>query len=115
MEGGKQRASLTDEAALRGKMDPKDVEHLQSYIRRWCLREEAPANIFIDEVEKPNNDPGPIADAQEGTLLDLGLDHIRCGSPALTEPDILTSPHKEPPSSSFPSTAFEVSLMRFFS
>jgi len=100
MDGGKQRASLTDEAALRGKMDPRDVEHLQEYIRQWCLREEAPANIFVDESENHNNDPGAILDCQ-------GLDHIRSGSLALTEPDLQSSPHKEPPSSSCPSATLE--------
>ena len=102
MDGGKQRASLTDEAALRGKLDPKDVERLQAYIRQWCLREEAPANIFVDD----NNDPGAV--------LDSGLDHIRAGSPALTEPDLQSSPHKEPPGSSCPSATLEVSSIRLF-
>jgi hypothetical protein len=114
MDGGKQRASLTDEAALRGKMDPKDVERLQTYIRQWCLREEAPANIFVDEIENRNNGPGAATDVPEEVKepsLNLGLDHIRSGSPALTEPDLLSSPHKEPPSSSCPLTV-EVSLMR---
>jgi hypothetical protein len=93
MAGGKQRASLTDEAALRGKMDPKDVEHLQTYIRQWCLRDEAPTDIVVDEIEN----------------------HIRSGSHALTEPDLLSSPHKVPlPSSSSRSITPEVNSLCLF-
>ncbi|KAF8197594.1 hypothetical protein BJ912DRAFT_953978 [Pholiota molesta] len=40
MKGGKYRQSVVDDASLRGKMDPRDVEHLQIYIRAWCLRDE---------------------------------------------------------------------------
>ncbi|KIM48648.1 hypothetical protein M413DRAFT_34897, partial [Hebeloma cylindrosporum] len=40
MNGGKQRESIVSEAGLRGKMDPKDVELLQTYIKEWCLRED---------------------------------------------------------------------------
>ena len=108
MIGGKQRASLTDEAALRGKMDPKDVEHLQSYIRQWCLRDEAPADIFIDEIENRSNHPGAVMDVQEEHLDNLDLDYIRSGSQALTEPDPL------PPSSSCPSITLEVRFVYLF-
>lgn len=123
MKGGKQRASLTDEAALRGRMDPKDIEHLQTYLREWCLREEAPANIFVDEIENcvdDNSHLGARKDIQgevEEPLLNLDLvntDRLRSGSPAPTEPDLPASPHKLPPSSSCPSVAFEVSPMRFY-
>ena len=103
MNGGKQRASLTDEAALRGKMDPKDVERLQTYIRQWCLRDEVPADIFVDEIENHNH-PGMITDVQEDPLNNLGLDHIRSGSEPLTEP----YPLSLPPSSSCPSISLEV-------
>ena len=111
MDGGKQRASLTDEAALRGKMDPKDVERLQTYIRQWCLREEAPADIFVDEIENHNNHPnhpGAITDFQEEFLINPGLDHIRSGSHPLSEPD----PMSLPPSSSCPSISLEVLEVR---
>lgn len=40
MKGGKYRQSVVDDASLRGKMDPRDVEHLQIYIRAWCLQDE---------------------------------------------------------------------------
>ena len=103
MDGGKQRASLTDEAALRGKMDPKDVERLQTYIRQWCLRDEAPVDIFVDEIENLNNHPGAMAGVQEEPLNDPGFDHIRSGSLPLTEPDLSL-----PPSSSCPSITLEV-------
>jgi hypothetical protein len=109
MNGGKQRASLTDEAALRGKMDPKDVERLQTYIRQWCLRDEAPADIFVDEIENHNH-PGAIMDVQEEPLINLGLDHIRSGSHPLTEPDTLSLP----PSSSCPSISLEVRSVCLF-
>jgi hypothetical protein len=110
MIGGKQRASLTDEAALRGKMDPKDVDHLQTFIRQWCLRDEAPADIFVDEIENHNNYPGAVTEAQEEPLNNLGLDYIRSGSHALTEPDLLSLP----PSSSFPSITLEVRSVCLF-
>ena len=108
MNGGKQRAGLTDEAALRGKMDPKDVERLQTYIRQWCLREEAPADIFVDEIENHNIHPGAITDFQEEFLINPGLDHIRSGSHPLSEPD----PMSLPPSSSCPSISLEVLEVR---
>ncbi|KAF8808984.1 hypothetical protein BYT27DRAFT_7254873 [Phlegmacium glaucopus] len=116
MKGGKQRASLTDEAALRGRMDPKDIEHLQTYIREWCLREEAPANIFVDEIENRvdnNNHRGARKDIQEEDeepLLNPGVvvaDRLHSGSPAPMEPVILSSPHRLPPSSSCPSVTLE--------
>lgn len=110
MIGGKQRASLTDEAALRGRMDPKDVERLQAFIRQWCLRDEAPANIFIDEIKNHNNHPGAEMDVQEEPVNNLGLDHIRSGSHALTEPDRLSLP----PSSSYPSMTLEVRSVCLF-
>ena len=109
MNGGKQRASLTDEAALRGKMDPKDVERLQTYIRQWCLPDEAPADIFVDEIENHNH-PGMITDVQEDPLNNLGLDHIRSGSEPLTEP----YPLSLPPSSSCPSISLEVRSVCLF-
>lgn len=108
MIGGKQRASLTDEAALRGKMDPKDVEHLQSYIRQWCLRDNAPADVFVDEIENHNDYLGAVMDVQEEPSNNLDLDYIRSGSHALTEPDLL------PPSSSCPSIALEVRSVCLF-
>ena len=110
MNGGKQRASLTDEAALRGKMDPKDVERLQTYIQQWCLRDEAPADIiFVDEIEDHNNHSGAITDVQE---VPLDLDNIRSGSHPLTEPDHLSLP----PSSLCPSISLEVrSVCLFYS
>jgi hypothetical protein len=108
MNGGKQRASLTDEAALRGKMDPKDVERLQAFIRQWCLRDEAPADIFVDEIKNHGNHPGAEMDVQEEPLNDMGLDYIRSGSHALTEPDLL------PPSSSCPSVTLEVRFVFLF-
>jgi hypothetical protein len=107
MNGGKQRASLTDEAFLRGKMDPKDVERLQTYIRQWCLRDDAPADIFVDEIESHNNYSGAITDVQEESSNHLGLDHVRSGSHPLTEPDSLSLP----PSSSCPSISLEVRSM----
>ena len=109
MNGGKQRAGLTDEAALRGKMDPKDVERLQTYIRQWCLREEEPADIFVDEIEDHNDLPGAITDVQEEFLINPGLDHIRSGLHPLSEPDALSLP----PSSSCPSISLEVLEVRF--
>lgn len=121
MEGGKQRASLTDEAALRGKMHPKDVEHLQAHIREWCLREEGPTNIFANEIEDPigdNNHLGATKDIQEEDKKpSLNLGHVitdspRSESPALTELDLPSSPHRIPPSSSCPSVT--VSSMRLF-
>ena len=116
MNGGKQRASLADDAALRGKMDPKDVEHLQTYIRQWCLRDEVPADIFVDEIEDHNH-PGVVTDVQEEVkelFLNSGLGHILSESHALTEPDLLSLPHKVSPSSSCPSITFEVSSLCLF-
>ena len=113
MNGGKQRASLTDEAALRGKMDPKDVERLQKYIRQWCLRDEAvqaPADIIVDEIENHNNYPGATMDVQEEPLYKLGLNNIRSGSHPITEPDLLSLP----PSSSCPSITLEVRSVHLF-
>ena len=113
MNGGKQRASLTDEAALRGKMDPKDVERLQKYIRQWCLRDEAvqaPADIIVDEIENHNNYPGATMDVQEEPLYKLGLNYIRSGSHPITEPDLLSLP----PSSSCPSMTLEVRSVHLF-
>jgi len=110
MNGGKQRASLTDEAALRGKMDPKDVERLQTYIRQWCFRDETPVDIFVDEIENHNNHPEAVTDVEEEPLNNLGLDHIRSGSHPLTEPDRLSLP----PSSSCPSITFEVRSVYLF-
>ena len=113
MDGGKQRASLIDEAALRGKMDPKDVEHLQTYIRQWCLREEAPTDIFVDEIEDHNH-PGAVTDVQEEVkepFLNPGLDSE---SHASTESDLLSLPHKVPPSSSCPSIILEVGSLCLF-
>ena len=97
MKGGKQRASLTDEAALRGRMDPRDVEHLQTYIREWCLREEAPANIQAVEEPFPNS----------GLVI---ADRVRSGSPAPTEPDLVSPPLDSP----CPSVTLGVSSMPFF-
>ncbi|EEB97425.1 hypothetical protein MPER_03259, partial [Moniliophthora perniciosa FA553] len=37
MSGGKRRKGLSDEAGLRGKMDPMDVSKLQKLLSKWCL------------------------------------------------------------------------------
>ena len=120
MDGGKQRASLTEEAALRGRMDPKDVEHLQAYIREWCLREEAPAkNFIVDEIENQSKRLGTLMDGQEEVkepLLNPGLvipDRLRSLSPVLTDP-VPSSPLQVPSSSSYPSVTPGVSLCVFF-
>ena len=106
-----------DEASLRGRMDPKDVERLQTYIREWCLREEAPVNIFVDEIENRNN-PEAIRNIQEEVkepLFDLGPDRLRFQSPALTEPVLSSSLHEVPPTSSCPSVPLRVSSCAFLS
>ncbi|KAF8969590.1 hypothetical protein BDZ97DRAFT_1794071 [Flammula alnicola] len=59
MNGGKQRQSVVDDASLRGRMDPQDVEHLQTYIREWCLRDEGRAGtLIVDDV--PTDEPTVI-------------------------------------------------------
>ncbi|THU81503.1 hypothetical protein K435DRAFT_472040 [Dendrothele bispora CBS 962.96] len=39
MKGGSARKGLSNEAGLRGKMDPKDVAAIGKCLKRWCLRD----------------------------------------------------------------------------
>jgi len=121
MNGGNQRHSVLNEAGLRGKMDPKHVELLHTYIKEWCLREEL-------RVAKGIEDSVPIDEAAIGEVRvtdrtdeDLGLHAIerqasplladdvdpsvpRPLSPSMTETMTPSSPPAIPPSSSLPTS-----------
>ncbi|CAA7270956.1 unnamed protein product [Cyclocybe aegerita] len=125
MRGGKERQNVLEAAALRGKMDPKDVEYLQEYVREWCLREHdagRPPTAIADLVSTGNtaaltvtedNTMTVVQDAQ-ATGIDLNAlpanDDMqsdagasRVTSPPTTEP-LPSSPPEMPPSS-YPSTS----------
>jgi len=122
MNGGKQRESVVAQGGLRGNMDPKHVELLQTYIEEWCLREELRVvkgiedSVHVDEV--------PVGDVRvpDGTEEDLGLQAMerpaspllaadvdasvqRPISPSMTEAMTASSPPAIPPSSSLPSSS----------
>jgi len=52
MKGGGARKSLSNEAGLRGKMDPKDVSAIGKYLKQWCLRDSQ-----NQQSEIPTNPP----------------------------------------------------------
>lgn len=118
MNGGNQRRSVLNEAGLRGKMDPKHVDLLHTYIKEWCLREEL-------RVAKGIEDSVPVDEAAvgevrvaDGTDENLGLqlrgspllaDDVdpsvpRPLSPSMTETMAPSSPLAIPPSSSLPTS-----------
>ncbi|KAJ3502595.1 hypothetical protein NLJ89_g8812 [Agrocybe chaxingu] len=123
MRGGKERQNVLEAAALRGKMDPKDVEFLQEYVRQWCLRDHDAGGpsvpmtdlISIGNPAAPTED-STMAVAQDTQAADIDLkampadDDMQSGagasrvtSPPTTEP-LPSSPPEMPPSS-YPSTS----------
>ena len=114
MNGGKQRQSIVAEAALRGKMDPKHVELLQTYIEEWCLRDELRvAKGIEDSVHADEAAIGmvqdedlslPTMELRASPLLADCTDasvHRPVSSPT-TETMPASSPPAMPPSSSLP-------------
>ena len=122
MNGGKQREGVVAQGGLRGNMDPKHVELLQTYIKEWCLREElrVPKGIedFVDVDEVPvgearipdrtDDDLGLHAMERSASPLpaaDVDASVQRPVSPEMTEAMAASSPPAIPPSSSLPSTS----------
>jgi len=116
MNGGNQRHSVLNEAGLRGKMDPKHVELLHTYIKEWCLREELRvANEIEDSVPVDEAAVGKVRVAdgtdenlqpQASPLLgdDVDASVPRPPSPSMTETMAPSSPPAIPPSSSLPTS-----------
>lgn len=114
INGGKQRQNIAAEAALRGKMDPKHVELLQSYIEEWCLRDERRVAKGIEDSVHVDEAVAEEVRVADRTDEDLGLRamerqasplHVqRLVSPPMTEAMPASSPPAIPPSSSLPSS-----------
>ncbi|KAF8163660.1 hypothetical protein B0H34DRAFT_795339 [Crassisporium funariophilum] len=101
MKGGKYKRDVMDQAAMRGTMNPKDVEQLQLYIRRWCLSEDLSGATEVEDrdediVQRMPGVGGKVKERDSGKVTHGG----RTGSPAATETVWMSSPPEMPPSSS---------------
>ncbi|ESK91400.1 hypothetical protein Moror_2747 [Moniliophthora roreri MCA 2997] len=80
MSGGKRRKGLSNEAGLRGKMDPRDVSKLQKLLSKWCLGDFS--SVTTDDTDEdavsganPQEDPEKASSvAAERSNADVSVD-----------------------------------------
>ncbi|KAF5373738.1 hypothetical protein D9758_000910 [Tetrapyrgos nigripes] len=100
MKGGPARKSLSNEAGLRGRMDPRDVSAIGKYIKEWCLRD-LDQKKNEDVAKSPLKDETCEDDAKNVPNVDITPNEVESSpnrnSPVPTE--LPSSPAPMPPSS----------------
>ncbi|KAF8077597.1 hypothetical protein FPV67DRAFT_2425 [Lyophyllum atratum] len=117
--GGSKRKRVAEDAAQRGRMDPRDVSSLQQCLSEWCLRSERRALEIADEGSSEGGASliWPAVGDAENARVDSGVDvklSPRPPSPTGSEATLALSLSEAPPESSFTTEyqEFETSSMR---
>ncbi|GLB34595.1 hypothetical protein LshimejAT787_0201600 [Lyophyllum shimeji] len=109
--GGSKRQSTVQEAGLRGRMDPRDIDHLEGCLIEWCLRDERKAKAIIDEEGREGEaslaraDGGDTYGVNATSADDVSSSRL---SPTGSDATLPLSQGEVPPESSFPTEDSEL-------